>query len=103
MIDMDQKPITVFAKWQIKHGKLSTVLNLLSEMVTKSKAEEGNLFYQVHQSNTDANTIMLFEGYKNETALAAHRGSEHFQSLVMKEIVPMLENREVVLATEVVF
>jgi autoinducer 2-degrading protein len=100
---MDQKPITVFAKWQIKDGKLSTVLNLLSEMVTKSKAEEGNLFYQVHQSNTDANTIMLFEGYKNETALAAHRGSEYFQSLVMKEIVPMLENREVVLATELVF
>jgi autoinducer 2-degrading protein len=100
---MDQKPITVFAKWQIKDGKLSTVLNLLSEMVTKSKAEEGNLFYQVHQSNTDANTIILFEGYKNETALAAHRSSEHFQSLVMKEIVPMLENREVVLATELVF
>jgi quinol monooxygenase YgiN len=100
---MSQESITVFAKWQVKDGQLSAVLNLLSEVAAKSIAEKGNLFYRVHQSNDDANTIILFEGYKNEAALAEHRNSEHFQTLVIKEIVPMLENREVLLTTELVF
>ena len=97
---MDQKPVYIFAKWQIKENQLSEVLNLLAEVSQKSKEEEGNLFYQIHQSNSDLNTLMLFEAYKNESALAAHRNSEHFQTLVIGKIVPLLENREVVVANQ---
>lgn len=93
------KPIHVFAKWQVKEGELETVLGLLGEVAGKSEREEGNLFYQVHQSNSDANSILLFEGYAGEEALEAHRGSQHFQDLVLGKIVPLLESREVVLAT----
>jgi autoinducer 2-degrading protein len=100
---MEEQPIIVFAKWQVKAGNLTTVLNLLPEVIAKSTAEEGSLFYKIHQSNTDENTLMLYEGYKNETALAAHRNSVHFQTFVINVIVPMLENREVVLATELAF
>lgn len=96
---MDQKPIYVFAKWQAKEGQLDTVLSLLKEVATKSTWEEGNLFYKIHQSNTDANTLLLFEGYKDESALAEHRNSEHFQTLVIGKIIPILEAREVILTT----
>ncbi|MDB5281931.1 MAG: hypothetical protein JWO06_1006, partial [Bacteroidota bacterium] len=40
---------------------------------------------------------------KDEAAVAAHRASDHFQSIVLGQIVPLLENREVVLATELIF
>ena len=96
---MNQKPVHVFAKWQVKQGQLETVLQILGEVVRKSEAEKGNLFYQVHQSNTDAHTILLFEGYTDEAALAAHRESTHFQDLVVGQIVPLLEAREVIVAT----
>lgn len=52
------------------------------------------------EENTDANTILLFEGYTDELAIAKHRASEHFQSRVLGEIIPLLENREVTLATQ---
>lgn len=91
--------IHVFAKWQVKHGQLETVLDLLVEVVKKSTQEEGNLFYNVHQSNTDPHVIVLFEGYSDEAALEAHRNAEHFQTLVVEKIVPLLENREVILTT----
>ena len=96
---MDQEPIYVFAKWQAKEGQLGTVLSLLKEVAAKSTGEEGNLFYKIHQSNTDANTLLLFEGYKDEAALAEHRNSEHFQTLVIGKIIPILEAREVILTT----
>ena len=97
---MNEKPIHVFAKWQVKDGQLDTVLNLLADVVKNSTAEEGNLFYTVHQSNSEANTLMLFEGYKSEEAIAAHRESDHFQTIVAGKIVPLLQNREVILATQ---
>lgn len=99
---MEQQPIHVFAKWQVKYGEIDTALNLLTEVVSKSTAEEGNLFYKVHQSNTDANMLILFEGYKDEAALATHRNSEHFQTLVVGKIVPLLEAREVIVTVPLV-
>ena len=90
-------PIHVFAKWQVRPGQLDAVLGLLPQVVRDSTAEEGNLFYEVHQSNTDGNTLVLFEGYRDDAALAAHRNSGYFQTIVVGQIVPLLEARDVVL------
>lgn len=100
---MNQKPVYTFAKWRVKEGELNIVLGLLSEVAVKSNAESGNLFYKVHQSNTDPDVIVLFEGYEDDAAVAAHRSSEHFQTLVIGKIVPLLAEREVVLASEIVW
>ena len=97
---MGMKPVYTFAKWRVKEGHLVAVLDLLADLSEKSTAEEGNLLYKIHQSISDANTLILFEGYKDEAALAAHRSSEHFQTLVTGKIIPLLEDREVVVATQ---
>jgi len=97
---MGKKPVYTFATWRVKEGQLAAVLTLLADLTAKSTAEEGNLLYQIHQSNSDANTLILFEGYKDEAALTAHRNSEHFQTLVVEEIIPLLEGREIVIATQ---
>jgi len=96
---MSKKPVYTFAKWRVKDGQLATVLSLLAELTAKSTAEEGNLLYKIHQSISDANTLILFEGYRDESALAEHRNSEHFQALVIGKIVPLLEEREIVITT----
>ena len=97
------KSIHVFAKWQSKEGQSETVLNLLKEVAKESIQEEGNLQYKVHQSNSDPNIILLFEEYQNEDAIAKHRASEHFQKIVLEKIVPLLEHREITLATQLIF
>lgn len=99
----NQNPVHVFATWKVKDGQIETVLNLLKTVHDESIKENGNLFYKIHQSNSDANTILLFEGYINEPAVAEHRNSAHFQDLVLGKIVPLLENREIVLATPLDF
>jgi autoinducer 2-degrading protein len=97
---MTQQPVYTFAKWQVKNGQLDTVLNLLAEVANKSIEEKGNLFYKVHQSNSDANTLILFEGYTDATAVDEHRNSPYFQNIVIGKIIPLLENREVILASQ---
>ena len=96
---MNPQPIHVFATWKVKPDHLNTVLDLLPHVVRGTTSEPGNLFYQVHQHNSDPSTLILFEGYSDEAALDFHRKSEHFQTLVVGKIVPLLESREVILST----
>jgi (4S)-4-hydroxy-5-phosphonooxypentane-2,3-dione isomerase len=97
---MSQQPVYVFAKWQVKNGQLDTVLNLLTTVAKQTLQEKGNLFYKIHQSNSDANTLLLFEGYTDEAAVDDHRNSTYFQELVIGQIIPNLESREVILASQ---
>ncbi len=99
--EKNHPPIYVFATWQVKEGEIETVLKLLTTVQNESIKEAGNLFYKIHQSQSDVNTIVLYEGYSGEAALAEHRASEHFKELVLGEIVPLLENREIVLTTPI--
>jgi quinol monooxygenase YgiN len=99
----NQNPIHVFATWKVKEGQVENVLNILKTVHDESIKENGNLFYKVHQSNSDANTILLFEGYISEDAITEHRNSSYFQELVLGQIVPLLDNREIVLATPIAY
>ena len=97
----DSKHIHVFATWKVKEGDIEGVLDILKTVQEESVKEKGNLFYKIHQSNTDANTLVLFEGYTDEDAIVEHRNSTHYKDLVLGKIVPLLENREVVLTTPI--
>ncbi|MBF4507674.1 antibiotic biosynthesis monooxygenase [Flavobacterium sp. JLP] len=99
----NQKPIHVFATWKVIEGQIENVLNLLEKVQEESVKESGNLFYEIHQGNSDLHTIVLFEGYSSESAIEEHRNSSHFQDLVLGKIVPLLEKREIILTTPVTY
>lgn len=101
MITKNKKPVHVFATWKVKEGEIENVLNLLTIVKEITEKEKGNLFYKIHQSNSDENTLLLFEGYTSEAAIAEHRESSHFQDFVINKIVPLLENREIILTTPI--
>ncbi|QMW04391.1 putative quinol monooxygenase [Spirosoma foliorum] len=100
---MDNKAVYIVAKWQVKEGQLEAVKALLPELVKQTTTEKGNLFYKIHQRVADQHTLILFEGYADEAAMNEHRNSAHFQELVVQQIVPLLEKREVDIASELVF
>ena len=95
---MATTPIHVFARWKVKEGHLRTVLGLLKDVHSKTVLEEGNFFHKVHQSKANANTLLLFEGYASESAQQAHVNADHFKKGIVEQIVPLLEEREVILA-----
>ena len=98
---MTESPVHVFARWKIKDGNKNAVLTLLKEVSVSTAKEKGNLFYQIHQSQTDANTLILFEGYTDAAAQQEHVNSPHFKKLVVEQIVPLLGEREVILTTPI--
>jgi quinol monooxygenase YgiN len=95
----NQNPVHVFATWKVKEGQIENVLHLLKIVKEESIKEEGNLFYKIHQVNSDLNTVILYEGYTSESAIAEHRNSSYFQEILVAKIVPLLDEREITLTT----
>jgi len=90
---------TVIVKWKIKTSATTEVLKMLPELVARTRNEPGNISYAIYQSETDPSELMLHEEYADADALEAHKKSEPYQRLVVQEIIPRLEKREVTLAT----
>ncbi|GAA2786755.1 putative quinol monooxygenase [Streptomyces showdoensis] len=93
--------IYVVARWLARTGEDERVAELLPEISAASRAEPGCLEYRAVRATENRREFVLFEGYADEAALAAHRESEHFRTLVVGTAVPLLEERQVTVCTGV--
>ena len=87
--------VTVVARWQLKDGALGEVLSILAQLRPMSLAEPGCLGYEVYQGVGAACNLLLLERYQNEAALDAHKQSQHYRTLVVERVLPLLAERQV--------
>lgn len=87
--------VEVIVKWKIKESETERILKLLPELAEKSRSEAGNISYAVYQSESDPSELVLHESYRDAAAAEAHKSSEHYQSIVVKEVLPHLITRDV--------
>lgn len=85
----------LIVKWKIKESETADILNLLPELAAKTRNEKGNISYHIYQSADNANELFLHERYADADALEIHKNSEHYQQIVLGQIIPNLEIREV--------
>ena len=75
--------IIVLASFYPKKNKNSEVKEIISTMVSPTRAEEGNEVYNFYEekSNDKKNTSFhLFEIYKDSAALDFHRNTSHYKN-----------------------
>ena len=65
-----------------------------------SRAEEGNISYDLHQEIGKPNRFVFVESWKSQAAIDEHNASEHFQNFV-KSIEGKTETLEIVLMNQV--
>lgn len=61
-------------------GRADALLALLSGMVAPSRAEPGNLRWDVWRDTADPDRFVLDELYVDAAAVAAHRDTAHFKA-----------------------
>jgi len=86
---------TVIVKWRVKESDVDRILAMLPELAEKTRSEKGNISYTIYQSESDPRELILYEQYVDAEAADAHRQSEHYKRIVLGEIIPQLEVREV--------
>jgi quinol monooxygenase YgiN len=84
-------PITVLASFTPAAGREQELHDLLAWMVGNTRAEPGCERYDLYRrSGEDGRSFHLFERYRDEYALAAHRASDHYVEY-RRKVVDLLD------------
>lgn len=83
----------VVVRYKAREGENKRVEAALANMLKPSRAEAGNLDYQVLRDPRDQSVFVLVERYIDEAAFAAHKASAHFEKWLKGEVLPSLEER----------
>ena len=88
-------PIVTIARWTLAPESIDNVLALVAQLRQRSLQEPGCRSYEVLRSCDAPDTLVLIESYADSAALEAHRGSKHYQELLVERVLPMLSSRRV--------
>jgi len=72
--------VKIVAILTARPGRAAELRSLLDGMIIPSRAEPGNLRYDLWQDQTDPARFVLDELYVDRDAVVAHRASPHFQN-----------------------
>lgn len=76
--------IKIVAKNHVKPECVQAFKDTAKELIEKSRAEEGNIFYTLNVSRNDPNTLVFIEDWKDQEAISFHNQTEHFTSILPK-------------------
>jgi quinol monooxygenase YgiN len=66
---------------------------LLRALAEESRREPGCVVYVPHRIEGDPDTVLIYEQYADEAALAAHRASAHFRRYAIEGLYQLLRER----------
>jgi len=78
--------IVLAVTWQAKEGHENEVVDVFRKLEAASREEPGCLMYVVHRHLADRRRFFIYEQYRDEAALDAHRNAPHFQRHVVEEL-----------------
>ena len=70
--------------------EMKEAVRILTE---ESRREPGCISYVPHHSEGDPDTIVIYEQYRDENALAAHRESPHFKKYGVGGLLQRMKER----------
>jgi len=86
--------VVLAVTWMAKPGHEYEVAQIFAKLQTASRQEPGCLMYIVHRHKTDSRRFFIYEQYRNDDALAAHRNSPHFQEYAVGALKDIGERKE---------
>lgn len=71
----------IVARLTVPKDKIEEFKEAAKELVQKSSAEEGNVFYTLNQDTQDEQKFAFIECWKDGEAMKIHEASEHFRRI----------------------
>jgi (4S)-4-hydroxy-5-phosphonooxypentane-2,3-dione isomerase len=86
--------VVLAVTWIAKNGRESEVAALFARLTEESRKEPGCAMFQVHRHKTEPRRFFIYEQYKDDAALEAHRAAPHFLQYARKELPKLAERVE---------
>ena len=84
--------VVLAVTWMAKVGREADVAKIFVKLTEDSRKEPGCIIYQVHRHKTEPRRFFIYEQYKDDGALEAHRSAPHFLQYVRKDL-PKIADR----------
>lgn len=78
--------VVLAVTWMAKQGRETEVAAIFAKLSEESRKEPGCLMFVAHRHKTDPRRFFIYEQYKDDAALEAHRASPHFLQFVKKDL-----------------
>ncbi len=91
--------IVLAVTWIAKPGREARATELFRELTAKSRQEPGCLMYVVHRHNEDPRLFFIYEQYRDQAGLDAHRATSHFKEIARGSLLACAERKEGALYT----
>ncbi|WP_343692869.1 putative quinol monooxygenase [Chitinophaga sp.] len=76
------KTLKIVARVTVTPGTRKEVLAAILKCAELSRAEEGNIYYDVTEHVTNPDVIVILEEWKSQAAIDFHNTTPHFKELV---------------------
>ena len=93
--------ISVIAKLSIKEGKVEEATAAVKELMIHVAREEGTLMYTLNRDQSNPNTLVIMERYKDKAAFDVHSSTPHFKAFFAKSKAFVGGRPEVTLMEEI--
>jgi (4S)-4-hydroxy-5-phosphonooxypentane-2,3-dione isomerase len=77
----------------VKTGTEAQCLEIIRKLQEHTRQEPGAVHYAGHQSKENPRHFFMYEVYKDEAALQAHRSAPHFKQYVEGGLTAIVEQR----------
>ena len=84
--------VVLAVTWLAKVGREVEAAEVFSKLTEESRKEPGCITYQVHRHKTEPRRFFIYEQYKDDAALEAHRAASHFLQYA-KKVLPKVADR----------
>ena len=84
--------VVLAVTWMAKTGREADVASLFAKLSEESRKEPGCAMYQVHRHRTEPRRFFIYEQYRDDAALEAHRSAPYFLQYVKKDL-PKIADR----------
>jgi quinol monooxygenase YgiN len=86
--------VVLAVTWVAKTGHEAETTALFSKLTKESRKEPGCVTYQVHRHRTEPRRFFIYEQYRDDAALEAHRSAPHFLQYARKDLPKVAERVE---------
>jgi quinol monooxygenase YgiN len=86
--------LLVVAQWEAREGQADRIADILSRVLPEAQSEPGAKLFLISRAKVNPAQFLFYELFRDEAAFKAHQESEHFQTYLAGEALPLLAKRE---------
>jgi quinol monooxygenase YgiN len=79
------------ARMTVREGEEERALELFEQLAAASQQEPGNIHYILNRAVDDPRTFLIYEQYRDKAAFEEHGQTDHFKSIALEQLFPLME------------